>query len=231
MKLLLFDLDGTILHTRHAPGRVPFHDEIRETFGVEVEPNGFRPDGKTDPVIIAEILAQAGSAVRPDATTLQAFTERYAARLAAALARGTTRVIPVPGVRLVLEAVARDTRFALGVLTGNLEPAARLKLRAAGLDGFFGVGAFGSDSAVRAALPEIARARFAAATGRDLRLADCVIIGDTPLDHAAAAENGMASVLVASGRTARAELAQLGAAAVFPDWSDAAAVCAALGRL
>ncbi len=231
MKLLLFDLDGTILHTRHTPGLVPFHNQMLETFGVEVTPNGFRPDGKTDPVIIAELLEQAGEALRPDAAALETFSERYAARLASALAQGTTRVAPVPGVRAVLETVAGDSRFGLGVLTGNLEPAAHLKLRAAGLDGFFIAGAFGSDSGVRAQLPEFARARFAAATGRDLRLDDCVIIGDTELDHAAAARNGMACVLVASGRTPFGALAALGAAAVFPDWSDAAAICAALGRL
>jgi phosphoglycolate phosphatase-like HAD superfamily hydrolase len=134
-------------------------------------------------------------------------------------------------VHAVLDMVAGDRRFGLGVLTGNLEPAAHLKLRAAGLDGFFTVGAFGSDSGVRAALPEFARARFATATGCDLRLEDCVIIGDTALDHAAAAHNGMTCVLVASGRTPFAELAALDAAAVFPDWSDAAAMCVALGRL
>jgi phosphoglycolate phosphatase-like HAD superfamily hydrolase len=231
VKLLLFDLDGTILHTHHTPGLVPFHNEIHETFGVEVSWNGLRPDGKTDPVIIAELLEQAGSTVRPDAAALATFCERYAVRLASALARGTTRVAPVPGVRAVLEALAGDGRFALGVLTGNLEPAAHLKLRAAGLDGFFTVGAFGSDSGVRAALPEFARVRYAAATGAELGLADCVIIGDTALDHAAAAHNGMACVLVASGRTPFAELAALGAAAVFPDWSDAGAMSAALARL
>jgi phosphoglycolate phosphatase-like HAD superfamily hydrolase len=231
VKLLLFDLDGTIVRTQHTPGRVPFYNEIHATFGVEPLPNGVYPDGKTDPVIIGEILAHAGSALRPDVTALLGFTQRYAARLATALASGTTRVMPVPGVRAVLDMLAGDPRFGLAMVTGNLEPAAHLKVRAAGLDRFFTVGAFGSDSATRAALPEIARARFSAATGRDVRLADCVIIGDTPLDHAAAAANGLACVLVASGRTPITELAPLGAAAVFPDWSDAAAMHAALARL
>ena len=231
MKLLLFDLDGTIVRTQHSPGLVPFYNEIRATFDVEVVSNGVRPDGKTDPVIIAEILERAGSVVRPDPVTLGRFTERYAARLAAALANGTTRVTAVPGVRAVLEMLVRDARFGLAMLTGNLEPAAHLNVRAADLDRFFAGGAFGSDSAHRAALPAIACARFAAATGREVRLTDCVIIGDTPLDHAAAAANGLACVLVASGRTPMAELEPLGAAAVFPDWSDAAAIHAALAGL
>jgi phosphoglycolate phosphatase-like HAD superfamily hydrolase len=231
MKLLLFDLDGTILHAKHERGREPFRAVMREMFAVDVDWSGVRPDGKTDPSIIAELLERAGAPARPDAATLRAFERALALRTVEALARGTTRVDAVPGVRALLEAVAPDPRFALGVLTGNLEQAAHLKLRAAGLAEFFAVGAFGSDAAARAALPEIARARFRRHSGADVALADCVIVGDTPLDHAAAAENGMACVLIASGRTPLAELARLEPAAVFPDWSDTRAILDAFARL
>jgi len=116
-------------------------------------------------------------------------------------------------------------------LTGNLERAAELKLGAAGLARFFPIGAFGSDHADRHVLPEIARARHRVLSGVDVPLADCVIIGDTPLDHAAAHCNGMACVLIASGRIPLEELVALAPAAAFGDWSDAAAIHAALADL
>ena len=231
MKLLLFDLDGTILHARHTPGRVPFDLAMRDTFDVEVELARMRPDGKTDPAIAAELLALAGASIEVDVALLARLEKTLAARLADAITSGATKVEPVPGVRTVLEALAVDPRFASGVLTGNLVGAADLKLRAAGLADFFTVGAFGSDSALRAALPDVARKRFRAHTGHDVRREDCVIIGDTPLDHAAAAANGMPAVLIATGRIPYAELAALEPAAVFPDWSDGVAIHRALAAL
>jgi len=229
VKLLLFDLDGTIL--RAVRGAEPFHATMQEVFGVDVAGLRMSFAGKTDPMIVAELLALAGAAAAVDDAALAAFHERLAGRMTEALACGAMRVDAIPGVRQVLEPLAADPRFALGVLTGNLERCAHLKLRAAGLDGFFATGAFGSDAADRAALPAIARARFAARTGVDIPLRDCVIIGDTPLDHAAAAKNAMPCVLVASGWTPHAELAGLAATAVFPDWGDGTAIRAALERL
>lgn len=228
MKLLLFDLDGTILHARHTPGRVPFDLAMRDTFDVEVELARMRPDGKTDPAIAAELLALAGASIELDVALLARLERALAAHLGDAITSGATKVEPVPGVRTVLETLAADPRFASAVLTGNLVGAADLKLRAAGLADFFAVGAFGSDSALRAALPDVARERFRAHTGHDVRREDCVIIGDTPLDYAAAAANGMPAVLIATGRIPYAELAALAPAAVFADWSDGDAIHRAL---
>ena len=231
MKLLLFDLDGTILHAAHTAGSVPFDLAMHDVFGVDVSIRRIRPDGKTDPLIVRELLALAGADADVDAASLARFHERLEVRLAAAITSGTTRVDALPGVRRLLERVADDDRFALAVLTGNLEAAAELKLRAAGLDGFFAVGAFGSDHADRHALPEFARARHQERSGCEVPLGDCVIIGDTPLDHAAAVRNGMDSVLVASGRVPLEELVALRPAAAFGDWSDADAIHGALARL
>ncbi|MCC6847890.1 MAG: HAD family hydrolase [Deltaproteobacteria bacterium] len=231
MKLLLFDLDGTILHARHTAGRVPFDLAMRDVFGVDVSIGAMRPDGKTDPAIVAELLAMAGASPEVDAAALAAVERALSARFAETLAAGATTVEPVAGVRALLEAVAADPRFASAVLTGNLAGAAALKLRAAGLADFFAVGAFGSDHALRAALPDVARERFRHHSGRAVRREDCVILGDTPLDHAAAAANGMPAVLIATGRIPLAELAALRPAAAFADWSDGAAIHAALAAL
>jgi len=227
VRLLLFDLDGTVL--RATRGAAPFDVAMREVFGVAPAHDGFRFDGKTDPVIIAELLTRAGVEGVLDAAVLRRFEERLALHFEAALAGGTTRVEPLPGVRRVLEHLAGCAEVALAVLTGNLERTARLKLAAAGLADFFPVGAFGSDRTARAELPDVARARYRHATGRDVPRARCVIVGDTPLDHAAAVANDIPCVLVASGRTPLAELAALGPAAAFADWSDAGAIARALG--
>ncbi len=231
MTLLLFDLDGTILHARHTPGRVPFDLAMRDVFGVDVSIAAMRPDGKTDPAIVAALLAMAGAPSTVDAAALAAMERALTVRLAEAIAAGTTTVAPVPGAHALLDALAADARFASAVLTGNLAGAADVKLRAAGLAGFFAVGAFGSDHGLRAALPDVARERFRAYSGRVVPRPDCVILGDTPLDHAAAEANGMPAVLIATGRIPFADLAALRPAAVFEDWRDGATIHAALTAL
>jgi phosphoglycolate phosphatase-like HAD superfamily hydrolase len=231
VKLLLFDLDGTILHATHTPGRVPFDLAMRDAFDVTVELARMRPDGKTDPAIAAELLELAGARAELDVATIERLERCLRARLAEAIDSGATRVEPVPGVRHVLESVARDPGFASAVLTGNLAGAAELKLAAAGLADFFEVGAFGSDHVLRAALPDVARERYRRHTGRDVARRDCVIVGDTPLDHAAAVANGMPSILIATGRIPYEELAGLEPAAVFADWNDGAAIRRALAEL
>lgn len=229
MKLLLFDLDGTVVRSTH--GAAPFNATMQEMFGIDTTATGLRFDGKTDPLIIAELLEHAGVDGACEAAILREFEARLATRLSAALASGTTRVEAIAGVRATLARLAADADFALATLTGNFERTACVKLAAAGLTEFFAVGAFGSDAARRAALPEVARERFRRHTGVDVPLADCVIIGDTPLDHRAAEENGMPCVLVATGGTPIGELAPLRPAALFADWNDPAAIHAALRAL
>lgn len=229
MKLLLFDLDGTVVRSTH--GAAPFNVIMQEMFGIDTSATGLRFDGKTDPLIIAELLEHAGVGDACEAAMLRDFEIRLAARLSEALERGTTRVEAIPGVRLTLERLAADPDFALATLTGNFERSARVKLAAAGLAEFFAVGAFGSDAARRAALPEVARERFRRHTGVDVPIGDCVIVGDTPLDHGAADENGMPCVLIATGRTPLADLEACRPAAVFTDWSDPGAIHAALRAL
>lgn len=229
MKLLLFDLDGTIV--RSTRGAEPFNATMRDIFGIDTTDSRVRFDGKTDPLIIAELLEHAGIGGECEAQMLREFETRLEARLTEALASGATRVDAIPGVQPMLERLVPDPAFALATLTGNFERTARVKLEAAGLADYFEVGAFGSDAARRAALPDVARARFRRHTGIDVALADCVIIGDTVLDHRAAEENGMASILIATGRTPFEELAALRPAAVFADWADRTAIHAALAAL
>jgi phosphoglycolate phosphatase-like HAD superfamily hydrolase len=134
----------------------------------------------------------------------------------------------MPGVQELLEQLGRTTAV-LGLLTGNVVPGARLKLRAARIDcDQFVVGAYGSDHALRAELPPIAARRAEPWFGRIPGGTEVVIIGDTPADVACAASIGARTVAVATGGYSEAELADAGADAVLPDLSDLARARAAI---
>jgi phosphoglycolate phosphatase-like HAD superfamily hydrolase len=138
----------------------------------------------------------------------------------------------LPGVRELLAALEpheRAGRALVGLLTGNLEGGAALKLGAVGLDpARFAVGAYGSDSARRPDLPAIAAERAASRTGKRFRGADIVIVGDTPDDIACGRPIGARVVAVATGFFSVAQLQAAGAAHVFEHLTDTAAVTGAL---
>jgi phosphoglycolate phosphatase-like HAD superfamily hydrolase len=135
----------------------------------------------------------------------------------------------VPELLAALEPHEAAGRALVGLLTGNVEGGAALKLRAAGLDpARFAVGAYGSDSPRRPELPAIAAERAAAATGRRFAGADVVIVGDTPDDIACGRPIGARVVAVATGFFGVAQLQAAGAAHVFEHLADTGAVTTAL---
>ncbi|HEY6948140.1 MAG TPA: haloacid dehalogenase-like hydrolase [Gemmatimonadales bacterium] len=218
-RLVLFDIDGTILLTAGA-GRRAITAALAEFVGDRVAFERIRFDGKTDPQIVSELLAASGDPGPHDRDHVQALCERYVALLERELATATgTRLMPgFPGILDRLEA---EAGVVLGLLTGNLERGAALKLRAAGIDpGRFKVGAFGSDAAHRPDLPAIAARRAEPFFGRTPAGGEVVIIGDTPADVACGAGIGARAVAVATGSYTVAELAACGAHAVFADLGD-----------
>ena len=116
------------------------------------------------------------------------------------------------------------------VLTGNVRPMAEMKLGALGLDGHLDLeaGAYGESHEVRAELVHMARDNAARRYGTDFSGPATVLVGDTPLDVAAALETGARAVAVATGGTTAAALAESGAHAVLPDLTDTPAVLAAI---
>jgi len=233
VKLLLFDIDGTILWTDGA-GRRAIHRALIDVAGTAGMVEGYRLDGKTDPQIVRELLALAGHADAGRADRVAAVCERYVEFLAAELERPGAATRLLPGVAELLDALrgaeARGDAL-VGLLTGNVVNGAALKLRAAGLDaGRFVVGAFGSDGHHRPDLPPVALARAREYTGRAIAGADVVIIGDTPADVACGRPIGARAVAVATGHYSTEELGATGAEHVFADLSDTAAVLAALLR-
>jgi phosphoglycolate phosphatase-like HAD superfamily hydrolase len=192
---LLWDIDGTLLLKASREHAEAIHAAIRRVYHVEL-PNGeVEAAGRTDFAIARSILTLAGvSAERIDERLLElraAAVEEYTWRVPADLSDRLA-----PHVRDVLEELEGRGGVRLSLVTGNLEPIARMKLRAAGIGHHFpkGQGGFGSDSEDRAELPDIARARAG-----NHPASDTVVIGDTPRDIACARAAGVRVIAIATG--------------------------------
>jgi phosphoglycolate phosphatase len=230
-KLVLFDIDGTILLTAGA-GRRALVAALAPEMG-ESHPafERIRFDGKTDPQIVAELLAAAGRPEPRESPRVLALCERYVGLLALELDRATTRTTLMPGVPPLLDRLEAERGVVLGLLTGNLAQGAALKLRSGGIDpGRFRVAAYGSDAAHRPDLPPIAARRAAVLFGRVPHGAEVVIIGDTPADIACGSCIDARALAVATGAYSVPDLAACGPHAVFEDLSDTDAVLEAILR-
>jgi phosphoglycolate phosphatase-like HAD superfamily hydrolase len=231
MKLVLFDIDGTILWTDGA-GRRAIGQALLEEIGTTGPIERYRFDGKTDPQIVRELLSLVGHPAATADDRVAAVCRRYLELLEGELARPTQRTRVLAGVPELLgglEEHEAEGRALVGLLTGNLEGGAALKLKSAGLDPRrFAVGAYGSDSPQRPELPAIAARRAAGRTGREIPGRDVVIIGDTPDDVACGEPIGARVVAVATGFYDVAALRAAGAARVFADLRDTAVVLDAI---
>ncbi len=224
---MLWDIDYTLLNAGGV-GRVVYGSVFRDLFGRD--PEVLAPmAGRTERAIIGDTLAMAG--ISDPARHVDEFVAELARRAPDFQAMFEARGHALPGAAAALAAVA-----ALGpvvvqsVLTGNVPAIAEAKLAAFGLDLYLDldVGAYGDHHEVRAELVHLARRRACAAYGRDFGGKATVLVGDTPLDVAAALSTGARAVGVATGGSTAAELAAADADAVLPDLSDTRAVVAAI---
>jgi phosphoglycolate phosphatase-like HAD superfamily hydrolase len=226
MKLLLFDIDGTLMLSGGAGFRA-MDRAIEARYGIVDATEGILPDGKTDGLILREVLRVRGLAAADEDAAVAELMTAYEPLLAEEMSDSPARLMP--GVVELLEAISEIDGVMLGVLTGNFEEAARIKLGRLDLNRFFAFGAFGSDHEERDLLPPVAVARAEEHAGRRIGLGRHVlIIGDTPRDVACALANGATAVGVASHRFSVDELATAGAHIVFPNLEDTAGVVAAL---
>jgi phosphoglycolate phosphatase-like HAD superfamily hydrolase len=227
VKLVLFDIDGTLVWTDGA-GRRAIHHALTEVFG-STGPPDYRFDGKTDPQIVRDLMRFVGHADGHIDDRMQQVFGLYVERLREELLAPGYRPRVMPGVLALLDALESHPDVVLGLLTGNLADGARAKLESVGIDpGRFRVGAYGSDHEERPSLPEVARRRLRDELGIEIRGSDCVIIGDTPADVTCGRAVGARAIGVATGRYSTEELRRHGPAAVFADLSDTAAVVAAI---
>lgn len=225
MKLVLFDIDGTILWSDGA-GRHAMTTALEEMIG-GAGPDGYRYDGRTDPEIVRDIMRHEGlDDARIDAL-IPELLERYLVLLAVELRTRTLRLFP--GVVELVARLEQERGVVPGLLTGNVREGAELKLRAAGLDtSRFRVGAFGSDHAERPALPAIAQRRARESLGEHIDGRDIFVIGDTPMDIACGRGIGARAIAVATGHYKTHELAEHAPAAVFETLADTEAVMAVI---
>jgi len=212
--LLLFDIDGTLVQRAAAQHCAAVYCALREVYGI-ADPAASQVEaaGRTDVEIARHILLVNGV----DAAAVDAGLADFravAARSYAELVPPDLSAAVTPGMRTLLERLAARDDRRLSLVTGNLEPIARLKLRSAGIGGFFprGQGAFGSDHEDRSELPAIARVR-AGSDGRPWPRERTVVIGDTPRDIACARADGVRCVAVATGPYAASDLADADAVA------------------
>jgi phosphoglycolate phosphatase len=211
--LLLFDIDGTLLSGATRAHSQALDRAIREVH--HVDPRDLRrqigPAGRTDGEIARLILLDLGvSALRID--ELADEVRDVCCRIYASICPPDLSEHVVPGIPELLSWLADRDGVTLGLVTGNFEPIARLKLRRAGIGQWFaaGPGGFGSDSEDRAVLPAIARRR----AGHVARQ-QAIVIGDTPRDIACAQADGVRCVAVTTGQYGVDELS--GADAVARD--------------
>ena len=226
-RVVLFDIDGTILWSDGAGRRAVFQS-LEEHFG-KTGPGEHRFDGKTDPQIVRELMRHAGVADADIDARLDEVLDRYLTLLRDELSDENHGRHVFPGVHELLDALEARDDVVLGLLTGNIHEGAQAKLAAVGIDPErFAIGAFGSDHHDRPELPEIARRRAERMLGHPVSGTDVVVIGDTPADVACGVSIGARAIGVATGRYTVDELRACNAAAVFPDLSDTAAVVRAI---
>lgn len=225
-RLVLFDIDGTLISTGGRAGRA-IGLALERTFGVPVPVESFPFAGKTDPRIIAELLERAGVPREAVAARRDEALRNYLALLPEMLAPGAVRVLP--GVTSVLDALAARRDTAIGLLTGNVAGGADIKLGVAGIRHYFPIGAFGSDDEDRDRLVPVARARAEAHFGVAFPAAAAVVVGDAEADVRCARAGGARAVAVASGWTRPEVLAALRPDALLGSLADAGALDAILG--
>jgi phosphoglycolate phosphatase len=227
VKLVLFDIDGTILWSDGA-GRRAMQRALTTAFGSSGSPD-YRYDGKTDLQIVRDLMRMEGHDDAIIDARMKTLLDQYVAGLHEELGADASRVHRFDGVLELLAALETRADRRIGLLTGNIEVGAHAKLRAAGIDPLrFSVCAFGSDHEVRGELPAIAQRRAKERLGLDVGGDAIVIIGDTPADIDCTRAIGARAIAVATGRYSVEELAAHGPVAVFPDLSNTDAVMRAI---
>jgi phosphoglycolate phosphatase-like HAD superfamily hydrolase len=221
-RLVLWDIDGTLVDSAGL-GRDAFFEAFERVTGQPVRKE-VPFAGRTDPEIALDLLAVAG--IDGGDGVLREFERALATAMAerADLVRERGRALP--GVREALERLGGTPGVLQSLLTGNIEPNAHVKLAAFGLDRLVDmqIGAYGSDHRRRGELVAVARRKARELRGESFEPAEIVLVGDTPLDVAAAIEGGARAVGVATGPYDASELRESGAHAVLPDLADTDAV-------
>jgi phosphoglycolate phosphatase len=218
MRLILFDIDGTILTARGA-GRRALAAALNEVYGTAGDIERYDLRGRTDPRIVYDLMEGAGLAREAVSERLDDCFEIYARGLAGEIGDGSA-VITHPGIADLVRRLDGAPEALVGLVTGNIEAGARIKLEPTGLQPYFRLGAYGSDHHDRRQLPSLAARRAQALTGHGFLPEKVLVIGDTPHDIECARHFGAVAVAVATGQYPLGELEALRPDLLFSDFSD-----------
>lgn len=197
MKLILFDIDGTLVNTGGAGSRA-FSRALETTFGLSGGLNGVRLDGKTDLQIVREVFQRQGLCLEVSEESARELFGSYVEFLEGELDEVGLQYQVLPGVSELLSDLNCNPAFLLGIASGNIAEGARLKLEKGRLNKFFPIGGFGSDAESRTELIRIAIQRAAEYVNPG-QLNSVTVIGDTPRDISHGQEAGARVIAVASG--------------------------------
>jgi phosphoglycolate phosphatase-like HAD superfamily hydrolase len=220
MRLVLFDVDGTLVHAG-GQAKPVFARAMEEVFGTAGDVERYDFSGRTDARIVVDLAVGAGIPEAEARAALPRVRALYLERFARAYDPAKARILP--GISRLLDHLAARPDVAIGLLTGNWREGARIKLGALGLFDYFPFGSFADDALDRRELPPFALERACAHTGCAIGAADAVIVGDSTLDVDCARAHGIACLAVATGWTPRAALEAEGATWVVDDLADAIA--------
>jgi phosphoglycolate phosphatase len=214
MRLILFDIDGTLIDSGGAGVR-SLNLAMDELFSLDNAFQGISMAGKTDTQIIKEGLIKYD--LLPDGS-VGAVINAYLKHLKREIQNDRKHV--KPGIYEVLDELKDIRDSGLGLLTGNLEAGARIKLEPFMLNGYFPTGAFGSDDEDRNNLLPIAVKRFEELFHKRIEINSCIIVGDTPRDVECAHIYEAICIGVATGPYSYDDLLEAGADYVIQDLSE-----------
>lgn len=218
-RLLIFDIDGTLTDSAGLT-RVALERAALDLYGVEKATRGIIAYGQTDKSIFQQMVANSGLPVRDLEAGFGPFADRYLNHLEEVLFSSDKPRLH-NGIGGLLDRLVRELDIRLALGTGNVEKGGRLKLRRHGVEHFFPVGGFGSDSADRPTLLRVALERSRRHYGEIFPIGLYWVIGDTPKDILSGRRIGAETIAVCTGAYSAEELARCRPTAVLPDLSDA----------
>ncbi len=218
-RLLLFDIDGTLI-TSGGAGEQALKDAMSARFGVVEDLQGVSLAGSTDANIAVQLLRRHG--LDPEPENIAALLDEYLTRLPSRMTERNGFLMP--GIISLLEELHTKPEAVLGLLTGNVERGAKIKLTHYGVWHFFEFGAYADDHHDRNELGKFAQARALAKHGEEFPPERIYVIGDTPRDIECGRAIGAQTVAIATGQYSVEELSVYKPDHLFEDFSDTAAV-------
>ena len=217
MRVLLFDIDGTLIRTGGA-GKSAMERAFEKIYGIKNGFDGIQMMGRTDPAILME--AANNYNIKLEDKKIEEFKKAYFQFLEEEIEVPRPGKYICPGIPTLLSSLENQTNLVLGLLTGNWRQSGFLKLHHFGIDGYFTIGAFADDSFKREELVPVALKRFEEEYGEKPSQRDVYVIGDTPLDINCAKPYGVCTVGVATGFHSLEELKEAKPDYLFEDFQN-----------